>query len=169
MQGITEYAIFIDPKSLRLRDGFGGLEISIVRITEEGVRNPSTDDPFDNLVISAQWDRDDHSERTYGWDVRYRNVFAVDKQDAERMVKMFRRIERVEKKFPVWPTSFGQYVSLMAQGLGIRSARRRSLNSLDTGNYSQMELQVWRIQEVAGVIDSMIQETRTEKGEVHAA
>ena len=165
----TEYAIFIDPKAVKLRDHFGGLEISIVRIIEHGaVRNPGADDPFDNLVFSAQWDRDDQSEHTYGWDVRYRDIYSVEKNDAERMVKMFRRLERINERFPVRPTSFGQYVSLTASGLGIKTARLRRKNSLFTSNYSEMEFQTWTIQEAAGIIDGLISETRKE-GASHAA
>lgn len=160
------YGLLLDPRAIDLRTNYGKLEIRIVDITDGKVRNPDSDSPYRDLTFRVQWDKD-NQDRTYGWEVRYRDAFIIGLREAERMVKMLRKIESIEQKLPVRPQTFGQYVGLIAAGLKLDSAKKVAKGETSS-YYPEMSFQDWKLSEAGWLIDSMIEEARKPQ-EVEAA
>lgn len=79
-------------------------------------------DPLADLQITAQHDR--VAANPYGWRVEYRDVFSVDLNRAETMVKTLRRIERrmdAMRDELGYPESFAAYVTRVGKILGVKS------------------------------------------------
>ena len=91
------------------------------------IRNPrEQDSAFDlsDLEVSSQGHASDAARSLYGWDVRYRDVYAVDGYRVKRLAKTLgaveRRLERLRVKYGR-PESFGAYVARVAEALGADS------------------------------------------------
>lgn len=100
----------------------------IIRWNEQGkVRNPSDYDTINgfpllnNLHINSQGTNKDR-DRVYGFDVRYRDVYAIDLPLAEKMVKTLHKIDtgmdRLTKKRGYVQGNFGDYVGRVAEVIG---------------------------------------------------
>lgn len=159
-----QYALLIQGSDLKMNmtSGIGTLRVPIVRLEDGGrkVRNPGSDDPFEDLQFSCQWDLEKNLDRTYGWDVTYRDVYSVDSGDAERMVKVFRHIEKVRNRFAVTPTTFGQFVALIAHGLGIEVAKRESCRQAHSSSYDENVYNDFTLQQAQYAIDDLIEQSR---------
>ena len=159
------YGVYLNKSALKGSDRLSKcatLSIGIVRIMETGqIRNPS-DHPFTDAQFYVQWNGEDDAtrpEHTYAWSLNYANVYSVDLDKAERMVKFLRKVEKAESKTPIRPTTFGQYVTLMASALGItKLVKPSSANAgwdYDSGNDS-----VYPVSDAQYAIDSMIADAR---------
>lgn len=85
------------------------------------ITNPRSDsDPFADLTFSCivSWGKGELE--AFGWDFEYRNVYSVDMQRAERMLAMLRKIRNAKLAFPVKPSGFAQFVTLLALKVGIK-------------------------------------------------
>ena len=167
MKNENTYALLINPRSIRFESGLGGssgygrFELNIVRIVEDGkIRNPSTGDSFDDLEFSCQWDQGKQEDRTYAWSVTYRDVYRVDYANAERMLKMLKRVRKIEEKLVVRPTTFGQFVTLIAQKLGINQVKKESRRSAASMSYDDNDYSSFAIKEAQSLIDSLIEDAR---------
>lgn len=74
-----------------------------------------------DLRISSQGNNIDADRRLYGFDVVYRDSYAVDLHAAEEMVKTLRRIDRrlaaLNAKYGT-PATFGAYLGRVADAIG---------------------------------------------------
>ena len=102
----------------------------IVTLIDGKVRNGSTlYDPInggleaiDNLEIWCQGENDaKDGRRLYGFSIRYKDVYAVERDDAG---KMYRTLTLIEKRLAKiqetrsYPKSFGEYVGRVAEAIG---------------------------------------------------
>jgi len=158
------YALYLGMKSIEAeRNGNAGhAEFGVVEVGGNGeIRNPETGNQFNDLNFRCQW-----SERMgdpFAFALHYSMSF-IELADAERMAKLLKKAWRVERKFSVNPTTFGQWCVLMAKGLGITK-----LVKLVTSNgpsFSDNEHRTFSIKEAQNVIDAAIAESR--KSEVAA-
>jgi len=112
-----------------------------VRITEQDeIRNMfGWDDQqcFSDLRFYAQWDRNAAEFRAYGWHLEYDTVTVRTSAAAGRMAKMLRKIESLRDSLPVSPTTFGQYVTLLTAGLGVKLAVVPTAGSASFYDYSE--------------------------------
>jgi len=90
---------------------------------------------FEGLFITALIRRpsDNDMPDTYAWAVEYRELFAVNLQQAERMVKTLRLIDRrmakIGEKFGV-VESFGQFVAIAAMAMRIETFMHRDTRAV---------------------------------------
>jgi hypothetical protein len=136
--------------------------ISIVTINERNeVRNPSDSAwgedaftaPYASLMFRAQGNVLKAEEReTYGWSLEYREVYSVDLNDAERMVKMLRKIANV--KLPVQPRTYGQFVQMMCRALGITVAVQ--LSGKATGWHTEADYAFFGASDIEWMVDRMV-------------
>jgi hypothetical protein len=76
---------------------------------------------FRHLKFRAQWERDDKKRGVYG----YRLSLHVDdtfeySEDAQALVDVLKRVEKARQSLLIQPTTFGQYVTLMCDALGVK-------------------------------------------------
>jgi hypothetical protein len=152
------FALYMGMKSIEAERGGNAGHLGVVEINESGtIRNPETGHAFNDLNFRCQWH--EKMGETFAWRVDY-DTSRVELADAERMAKLLRKAWRVERKFSVNPTTFGQFCVLMAKGLGITKLVKR------VGGYglsfADNEHRTFSIVEAQGVIDSAIAESRTE-------
>lgn len=102
-------------------------KLRFVTINEKGeVRNPSRTSfdcqyqEFDDLIFRV-WISWSTGEVAAGsWEMLYDQLYATDRRDCERMLKCFKRLDKIREKIPINPSTFGDYVALMCSGLGIK-------------------------------------------------
>jgi len=123
-----------------------------------GLRNPGSDHEFNDLVMSCQWD--DKSVGTYAHQISYRDVYRVELRNCERMYKTLKKVDRLTEKFPITPTTFGQFVSLAARSLNIKSGRKESPRSGGHSTYSENQYIELSLSDIQYCIDSIIAEAR---------
>jgi len=156
------YAVYCGTTSIKTDRDYGTIDLRVVEIREEGLRNPRCDEsPFEDISFNAQWCVKDAERSTYAWEVDYRSPFSVRLERAERMVKLLRRVEKIQRSLPVKPSTFGQFVSLIASRLGIKEFVNQESShgwSLDHGDYLSVG-----IREGGELIDRLIAESRTPK------
>jgi hypothetical protein len=135
------------------RIGVGSIRIEFAFINDKGaVDFPGYTDyrQLRSLGLYAQWDLDPKEERTYAWKATYSEIFTVDLSAAEMMVKVLREIDRACQRFPVRPTTFGQWVQMLAQAM-----------HLDCFIDSRpITMQILRIDEIQGIIDHAIRTSK---------
>src|SRR5882762_2973848 len=152
------YAILVNPRMLKLSE-YGTFQVSIVQVEANGVlRNPDSDDAFNDLIFSCQWD--EKSATTYAWQITYRDVYRVDVCNARRMYKTLQKVEKFSEKFPVQPTTFGQHVALSAKAVGIKIGRKESRHSGGHSTYSENEYLDLSLSDVRYSIDQIIADAR---------
>jgi len=107
---------------------FMHIEARPVLVIGGDIRNPNGDSSFvresgerelADLVISCQVE---HYREPYGYRASYGNVFSVDLERAEAMVKLLRKIDRELNKITAewgYAESFGAYVTRVAKALGV--------------------------------------------------
>lgn len=151
----SEVFLFIDPDrfSDHVISGstYSHFEIGFRKISfARKPRRPDYESCFSCLTFSCQWDSNGLVTETYGWTLSYRNAGDVGLKRAQRMAEMLGKIQKAEKSLPSRPQSFGEYVALMAKGLGFKSdvmAFRKGDDTVETqsvGNYpplNALELQ----------------------------
>ena len=104
-----------------------GLDLDRLRnVPGDRVRNVSTYDRVNGLHLNdfactSQGNDADEPRRLYGFEIEYRNVFTVDRREAERMAKTLRtidaRMDKVIERFGR-PTTFGAYLLRVANAIG---------------------------------------------------
>jgi hypothetical protein len=158
-----QYALMLGARSIKPESGMesGHVELTVVEIDEKGeIRNVQYSE-FCDLTFYAQWsDRraDTIGESTYAWALEYRSVFSVGLGEATRMAKLLNRADRIAKRFPMLPLSFGQWCSLMASGLGIKRFIKHVGGS--GPSFADNEYRTFSIVEGQRVIDQAIADAR---------
>ena len=163
-KGKKVYALYFGPKGIEPeRNGNAGhAELGVVEITEtRAIRNPEIGHPFNDLKFRCQW----HVRMgdPFAFALHYSMSF-IELGDAERMAKLLKKAWRVERKFSVNPTTFGQWCVLTAKGLGITKLVKHVSGS--GPSFADNEYRTFSIKEAQHVIDAAISESR--KSEVAA-
>ena len=155
----TRIMLFIPPsfKADYSYTGIQAFKFDFVTMDVTGkVRNPSYEhECWANLQFRAQVSHQE-GEQPYGYSLAYSQVYSVELREAERMVKMLKKAEKADERFPVRPTSYGQYVQLMCSGLGVHGAVTPM-----TGNgrgYDDDTYQTWKLTEIQWLVDRRISE-----------
>ena len=74
-----------------------------------------------NLRFRAQWERDHKEKGVYGNRLQIHGQDEIEYvEDALALVDILKRVEKVRQNLLIQPTTFGQYVALMCNGLGIK-------------------------------------------------
>jgi hypothetical protein len=154
------YALLINSRTIKNSSDYGQFSLQIIQVENGKIRNPGSDDAFDNLEFSAQWDSRHLTDTTYAWQVSYRDVFRVELDNARRMVKTLEKVDKLRAKFPVQPNTFGQYVALVAAGLGLAGAYKESRRSVGSGTYSENDYTEFSLADAGTIIDDLIQGVR---------
>lgn len=129
-------AILIEPCKVDQSYGStsGSWNLSVVRIDpkDEKPRNCSRDDydtdathMFDDLAIRGHFSWYDGKFTLGGFYVEYLNVYSIDLRTLETLSKGLKRCEKIRASFPIQPETFGQFVCLLAAGLGIKECVRK--------------------------------------------
>jgi len=157
------YALYLGSKGIEAErnDNAGHAELGVVEVRETGeIRNPETGNQFNDLVFRCQYER---MGDPFAFALHY-SMSCIELADAERMAKLLKKARRVERKFPVNPTTFGQWCSLMARGLGVTRLVKQVSGC--GPSFADNEHRTFSIVEAQHVIDSVIAESR--KSEVAA-
>jgi hypothetical protein len=154
------HAIYLGLESIkrdRIDDGSGRAELRIVEVNTETkeIRN-GLDSEFNDLVLYCQWNGKFGAE-PFAFTAEYRDAYIVGLSRAKQMVKMLKRVEKVEGKFPVIPTTFGQWCVLLGRGLGLTMLAKQVSGS---GSYSDMEHRFFRMNEAQYIVDTAIDKAR---------
>lgn len=100
-----------------------------------GVRR--NEDAFADLCITAQLDRS--SDDPYGWSVEYRDIYSVNAERAEVMVKTLRKVNRGLEKMQAelgYAETFAGYVARVAKVLGVKTFMWRTTDRRGIGMYA---------------------------------
>ena len=157
----TRYALLISPRVVTRGDAIfphGMLTIRTVHLDGEKISNPM-DASFNGLVFACQWDENNPGQPTYSWKTFYREVWKIEHADAEKMVRMLRRVNRIAALKSA--RTFGQYVAFVAKALKIRLALREIDHSTPRLSYNFNEYVHVENSEVANVIDEIVDEIRS--------
>jgi hypothetical protein len=127
----TRYALLISHRVVTRGDSIfphGMLTIRTVHLDGEKISNPM-DASFNGLVFACQWDENNPDQPTYSWRTFYREVWKIEHADAEKMVRMLRRVNRIGPAKSA--RTFGEYVAFVAKALKNQAClkRNRSLDS----------------------------------------
>jgi hypothetical protein len=145
-----------DIKTERDFDGraCGRAELYVVKIGEKDEITNDSYGPFNDLAFYCQWNEKMEEGKPFAWAVEYRKVYTVDFSNCERMLKVLRKARAV--KYPVDPTTFGQFCALMARHLGITKfvVCRESFGS----SYADKRHSIFDIRDAQHVIDRAIRE-----------
>jgi hypothetical protein len=156
---VTQYALLISPRAVTRGDSispFGTMTIRIVYMNGDKI---TTDSPFNGLVFACQWSENNPMEATYGWNSFYHEVWRIEHADAERMVKMLRKVKRVCASASV--ASFGEYVAFVGGALKIKRAFKESKHPTSVPGFNYNEYVGVDISGVASVIDEIVVEVRS--------
>jgi hypothetical protein len=157
--------IIISPDSSDTR--FFHIRGNIIYWQDGKIRNPSDYDNINgfpllnNLEINSQGDQEDRS-RMYAWDVRYRNIFAVDVTMANKMVKTLtklnRGLQRIDTKRGS-PSSFGDYVGRVAEVIGATKILHRVPGQRTSSwpSYSEVQFTAMDIGNGVDYVNHMVQ------------
>jgi hypothetical protein len=132
---VKNIALLINPKSMldltsTSGDHFGVINLRFVDTTDgldklQWISDyTSTGLMFNNLRFRAQWNRDRKDRGVYGWQLHIDNADVNNSRTAEAHLYIMRKIEKVREGFPVRPETFGQFVTLLCLGLGIKTFLR---------------------------------------------
>ena len=124
-------ALYVNPQTIDLTQShgspFGVWMVGFVDISQ-GTDNIKffdrysyTGRRFRHLKFRAQWERDDKNRGVYG----HRLSLHVDdtfeySEDALALVDILKRVEKARQNLIIQPTTFGQYVTLMCDALGVK-------------------------------------------------
>ncbi len=142
-------------------------EYGIVTIDAQSrVRNcsdlyPETADFYD-LRFRCQVSKGIDELKPFAYSCEYRGVYSVGLREAERMIRVLRKIAKAEDKFLVRPTTFGQYVSMLARALGITEVVQ---DGQGNGWHDETEHVFWKLSDCQYVIDAQIATFLAEHGE----
>lgn len=116
---------------------------------------------FSNLVFRCFMSWSNGRFSADAWDTLYLNLYQVELQDIERMGKTLKRIRKIEDSWVVRPRTFGQYVALLACGLGIK--RYVTVLGPETGMHTTNRHHFGEVKYLADKIDRVIEEARAAK------
>ena len=119
-----------------------------------------------DLQFTCQASGDMNEAKPYGYGVRYGQVFSVELRDAERMYKMLKRVEKARESFPIQPETFGQFVQLMCQALGVKRVVKAGAGN---GWHSETEYTTWKPTEIQWLVDRRIGDFLTANKDAMAA
>ena len=117
------------------------------------------DASFNGLVFACQWDENNAHQPTYSWKTLYREVWKIERADAEKMFKMLRKVNRLGSSKSAG--TFGEYVAVVAKALKIKLALREIDHSTPRLSYNFNEYVQLENSEVANVIDEIVDEIRS--------
>jgi hypothetical protein len=164
----TRYAVLIEAPKVDRSYGSSGAfwELNVVRIdaAKESPRNCARDSwerpeerMFDDLNIRCYYSWYDDKFQAHSYTVEYKNVYSVDLNCAEILMGGLKRVQKIVSAFPVQPESFGQFVCLVAAGLGVKECVRKhpATDGRRNGNgmYSDYTWQVLPIGSAQRIVD----------------
>ena len=156
-----KYALLISPRIVIRGDSIfphGSLTIRTVHLDGEKI-SPPMDASFNGLVFACQWDENNPDQPTYSWKTLYREVWKIERADAEKMFRMLRKVNRLRSSKSA--RTFGQYVAFVAKALKIRLALREIDHSTPRLSYNFNEYIQVKNSEVANVIDEIVAKIRS--------
>jgi hypothetical protein len=156
-----QYALLISPRVVTRGDSIfphGSLTIRTVHLDGEKI-GPPMDASFNGLVFLCQWDENRPHQPTYSWKTLYREVWKIERADAEKMFKMLRKVNRLSSSKSA--RTFGEYVAFVAKALKIKLALREIDHSTPRLSYNYNEYVHVKNSEVANVIDEIVSGIRT--------
>lgn len=121
---------------------------------------------FDNLTFRCQVGGSTNDGKPYGYSLEYKDVYSVGLREAERMVKMLRRIDKASESFPVHPETFGQYVSLMCAALKVNMVVQEPADSGRSHDDTMYTL--WKLKDCQWLVDRRIAEFMEQHSEAMA-
>jgi hypothetical protein len=154
-----QYALLISPRAVTRGDSISPFGTMTIRIVYMNGDKLTTDSPFNGLVFACQWNENNPIEATHGWNSFYHEVWKIEHADAERMVKMLRKVKCICTSMSV--TSFGEYVAFVAGALKIKRAFKESKHPTLVPGFNYNEYIGVEISEVASVIDKIVAEVRS--------
>ena len=157
----SQYALLISPRIVSRGDSIfphGTLTIRTVHLDGEKIC-PPMDASFNGLVFACQWDENIPDQPTYSWETFYREVWKIERTDAEKMFKMLRKVNRLSSSKSA--RTFGEYVAVVAKALKIKLALREIDHSTPRLSYNFNEYVHVKNSEVANVIDEIVDEIRS--------
>jgi len=157
----SRYALLISPRVVTRGDAIfphGSLTIRTVHLDGEKISTPM-DASFNGLVFACQWDENIPDQPTYSWKTLYREVWKIERADAEKMFKMLRKVNRLSSSKSAG--TFGGYVAFVAKALKIKLALREMDHSTPLSSYNFNEYVHVKNSEVANVIDEIVDEVRS--------
>jgi len=116
------------------------------------------DASFNGLAFACQWDENKPHQATYSWKTLYREVWKIERADAEKMFKMLRKVDRLRSSKSA--RTFGEYVAFVAKALKIKLALKEIDHSTPRLSYNYNEYVHVKNSEVANVIDGIVDEIR---------
>jgi hypothetical protein len=121
--------------------------------------NPHID--LRNLEIQCyvSWDRDVWN--AYGFCATFNDYYHICREDAEGMVRTFKKLERIKAKHVEkygHPQTFAQYVQMIVVGLGVKHLVR--VRGRETGWHNQNEHQFLPIGELPAFIEQSMEAAR---------
>ncbi len=163
------FAVLIDaPKLDTSYNSMGSIwELEIVRIDpgKEEPRNCARDNwdrpeerIFDDMKIRCYVSWYDGKFTAQPSGVEYRNVYSVDMNCVKILSDGLKRVGKIVESFPCQPETFGQYVCLVASGLGVKEMIRKSPHeSRQCGSmYSDYQWQTLPLTSAQRVIDDLL-------------
>lgn len=156
-----QYALLISPRVVTRGDSIfphGTLTIRTVHLDGEKI-SPPMDASFNGLVFACQWDEKHLDKPTYSWKTLYREVWKIERADAEKMFKLLRKVNRLRSSKSA--RTFGEYVAFVAKALKIKLALREIDHSTPRLSYNYNEYVHVKNSEVANVIDKIVDEIRS--------
>jgi len=123
------------------------------------IRNPETDCPLVNLVISAVQNARDardirEPEYSYGWEVAYRDVYKIGYARAQRMVATLHKVSnglaKLERDMGA-PQTFGDYMARVAKVLGVKRTAWPTRENPNV-SYDQNEYQFGTVGDGVGIV-----------------
>ena len=165
----VRFAVMVEPPEIDSSYGSSGnfWELSIVRIDaeKESPRNCDRDSwerpeerIFEDLAIRCyiSWYGGKFEARSFS--VEYRRVFSVDMNCAKILFSGLQRVHKIIESFPIKPESFGQFVCLLAGGLGVKEMVRKSPHSDRRHGimYSDYQWQVLPLSSAQRIVDELI-------------
>jgi hypothetical protein len=124
-------ALYVNPQAIDLSNSsgtpFGVWQVGFVDISkgtnylQYWDRYSHTGRRFRHLKFRAQWERDDKKKGVYGQRLSLHIDDSFEHwEDAQALVDILKRVEKARQSFLVQPTTFGQYVTLMCDALGVK-------------------------------------------------
>ena len=156
-----KYALLISSRVVTRGDSIfpsGTLGIRIVHIDGDKISAP-IDSSFNGLVLACEWNENSPNERARSWKAYYREIWKIEQADAEKMLKMLRKIKGISSSASV--RSFGNYVALVAKALKIKLALKESNHLTGVPGYNFNEYVRVKTSEIANVIDEIVEEVRS--------
>jgi hypothetical protein len=155
-----QYALLISSRVVTRGDSifpFGTLAIRIAHIDGDKLSAP-IDSAFNGLVLACEWNENNPHELTRSWKAYYREMWKVEHADAERMVKMLRKLRRIRSSASV--RSFGNYVAVIAKALKINLALKESMHLTGVPSYNFNEYVHVKTSSIAKAIDEIVDQVR---------